>query len=221
MKPQQRSKGFTLVEMVIAISITALLISLAYGGLRMGIRSYEASREHSDQLDAMRIGWQFMQNALAGARPIADPLQQRPGSLFIGEHNSLTWVADMPSYLGLGGLYVISLEKTQTRPQQLLLKRTLLSEYRQRNTANNEQTAILVDDLSEIELRYFGREEAQLPMRWHQSWLDKDTLPSLIEIRINEQNGRVWPLMIAHPRLSEAPETLDSDQLRRMLREQR
>ena len=200
----RRQGGFTLAEMLIALAVSALLVSLAYASLRIGMRSWDASSERVEQSDSMRIGWQFLHHALSGARQLGDPLSQNGEALFSGEANRLRFGADMPSHLGLGGLYVIDLRAREHQGKQsLVLERTLLSEYRQPNTANHPQRAALVDELGSLEIRYFGSEDEDLPPSWHREWHAQDALPALIRIKVRDAAGNNWPVLIAHPRLGQ------------------
>jgi len=211
-RPRQQG-GFTLAEMLIALAVSALLVSLVYSALRIGMRSWEASQQRVDQVDSMRIGWQFLHQALSGARPISDPLSQDREPLFKGEKDRLVFAADMPSYLGLGGLYVIELLREQQGQQQrLLLRRTLLSEYRQHDLEVRPQQAVLVDELRDVDIAYFGRPAADDLLDWHPAWEGNSALPSLIRIDVQYADGSRWPTLVAHPRLGQRTQvdTLDA-----------
>ena len=68
-----RIRGFTLLEMLLAISLLTLLAGLAYGTLRIGVRGWEAADAQADREDALRVGWPFLHQTLEGARPDLDP----------------------------------------------------------------------------------------------------------------------------------------------------
>jgi len=201
MKWPKKQRGFTLLEMIVALAISGLLVTLAYGSLRIGIRSWEASQTRVEQSDAMRIGWQFLQRSLIEAKAVTDPLQNTSNLLFSGTSTTLSFVADMPSHLGLGGLYVIQIAPQGNQDLQLKLSRTLLSEYKQRNTENRPQQAILVDELNHIDIAYYGQLNEKGSAGWHSTWLEQKTLPQLVRLDIKQADGKSWPTLTAHLQL--------------------
>ena len=66
-------RGFTVVEMLVAIAVAGLLVSLVYGAIRVGQRSVSALDSRVEQSELMRIGWQFIHDAITHAGPAADP----------------------------------------------------------------------------------------------------------------------------------------------------
>ena len=207
----KHQRGFTLMEMTIALVVSALLVSLAYGALRIGVRGWEAANTRVDQVDTMRVGWQFLHQALSNTRAVADPLGEHKHTLFDGAAARLKFVADMPSYLGLGGLYVVELIREEDNEgARLLLRRTLLSEYRQKNTKNRPQQAVLVDELQGIDISYFGRLNDAGLAGWQQRWTNQRHLPTLIRIEVRQENGRHWPLLVARPRLGQVKQAEQS-----------
>lgn len=69
------SKGFTLIEVMIAIALTAVAVTLAYGGLDSAIRLASNAEEETDHLRQMNrafdvLGRDFRQ---AIARPVRNP----------------------------------------------------------------------------------------------------------------------------------------------------
>ena len=59
---RRAQRGFTLVEMLVALGIATLLVSLVYGSIRVGQRSARALDRQVEQAEVMRIGWQFKES---------------------------------------------------------------------------------------------------------------------------------------------------------------
>jgi general secretion pathway protein J len=200
MKRSGMQAGFTLLEVLVAISVSAVLVSLVYGAIRVSHTSWESGRARIDESETRRIGWRFLHGALNRARVLDDPLSDGPGILFEGGPDSLRFVADMPAWLGLGGLYLVeigSVEKDGRR--QLQLERVLLSEYRQADTDNHVHRAILSGDLASFDIRYFGSNEPDSPPAWRNTWREVQALPLLIELQVNPRDRPAWPILIARP----------------------
>lgn len=194
-----RQRGFTLAEMLVALTLSVLLVSLVYAAMRIGMRSWESTQDTVAKVDAQRIAWLFLHSALGDARPATDPRSKERPPIFRGREDSLVFAADMPSYLGLGGMYRVELviEKSGEGENRLILSRVLMSSYREGNNEVEPQQALLSGQLKSLEIGYFGSIDNDDP-DWHSEW-DEHHLPSLIRIRINDRQGGNWPVLIAHP----------------------
>jgi general secretion pathway protein J len=205
-------RGFTLVEMLVAISVAALLVSLVYGAVRVGQRSARAMEVRTEDTEAMRIGWQFLHDAVSRARPVSDPRETENQTGFYGSADKLEFVADMPAYVGLGGLIRIRLASTATHEaDQLLLTRERFDKSLPEATIDGIEEAVLVEDLDKLQIAYFGQVERTASPAWHSRWSSPDTLPNLVSISVVPAEGRAWPILIARPLTGTTP--LDDGEL--------
>ena len=205
-------RGFTVVEMLVAIAVAGLLVSLVYGAIRVGQRSVSAVDSRVQQSELMRIGWQFIHHAIAHAGPAVDPARPETRTGFEGTSDQLVFVADMPSYVGIEGPARITLGRfAKAGAAQLLLTRGRLDEESTpRGEAELEQ-AVLVDQLDELRIEYFGQLERGVAPSWQSNWDHARWLPNLIRIQIRPAGAPAWPLLTAAPRDGTAP--LDEDAL--------
>ncbi|MFP4606643.1 MAG: type II secretion system minor pseudopilin GspJ [Thiohalospira sp.] len=70
------SPGFTLVELLVALAIFAIMSALAYGGLRSVLDSHQMVRERAAELERLQTAFLLMGRDLqqAVARPVRDEL---------------------------------------------------------------------------------------------------------------------------------------------------
>ena len=209
-------RGFTLLEMLVAITVFGFLVSMVYGMLRLGSRGWDAGDQRIDQADAMRIGWTFVQRALNNARDTKNQNEDGEGLHFFGRPRSLEFVADMPAYLGTGGLHIVSLgiEDTDLDPGQegpdrsLVLKRLPMLDFGTELGEEHTQTAVLVDQLEALKIDYYGvlddtesRFDDEDTPTWHDDWSEASSLPMLVRISIHPYGEAPWPVLVAHPQL--------------------
>ena len=205
-------RGFTVVEMLVAIAVAGLLVSLVYGAIRVGQRSVSALDSRVQQSELMRIGWQFIHSAIAHAGPAVDPARPQNRTGFEGTPDRLVFVANMPSYVGIEGPARITLGRAaKTGADQLLLTRERLDEESTATGAAQIEQAVLVERLDELRIEYFGQLERGVLPSWQSLWSNPRRLPNLIRIHIRPAGAPAWPLLTAAPKNGTAP--LDEDAL--------
>ena len=101
--------GFTLVELLMAITLLAMILTLAYQGLRVGTQAVSRGEALVDRTNRMRIVHQFLRNQLSRVLPLTlssdeDADGEAPAIImFEGEDDRMRFVAPMPGYLSRGG----------------------------------------------------------------------------------------------------------------------
>ena len=129
-----------------------MLVSLVYGIVRIGQRSAGAIDDQVDQTEGMRIGWEFLHRALTQARPLPNPEDPQDTTSFSGGANFLSFVADMPSYIGMGGLMRISLDIDDTTDgSRLIVSRERFDRRGEAPPEDASDSAVLVEDLESLE----------------------------------------------------------------------
>lgn len=205
-----RIQGFTLLEMLVAISVMTVLVSLVYGMVRMGSRSWESSVTRIEETEAMRIGWTFVQRALNNARAVPIKIPEAEGIHFVGANDALEFVTDLPAYLGTGGLHAVGLgveNEPEGDRKQLVLYRIPLGDYETTSAGEPDQLqqAVLADNIEGLAIEYYGvdsREESDSEQAaWSNDWQSQQTLPILVKLLITLSEDEAWPILIAHPHL--------------------
>jgi general secretion pathway protein J len=80
MMPQRpaRSAGFTLIELIVALFITAIIFAVGYGTINQSLRNHEQLKEHQARLSEVQNAVRVMVQDFSevAARPIRDQLGQ-------------------------------------------------------------------------------------------------------------------------------------------------
>ena len=90
--------GFTLIEVMLAVSILAVVVLLATAALRVGLRSWETGQRRVDLQQEYRALVELVSESLAGAFPYQGSLGQNPERvvLFQGEPGEVRFVTSAP-----------------------------------------------------------------------------------------------------------------------------
>ena len=106
----KRDAGFTLLELMVAFALVALLIMIMGGSIRFGVRVWEASQVRSEAISEVHVIRGFLRERVLAARPArrrSDDGSQNQFA-FQGSAGSMAFVTLMPSYVARGGLYHVA-----------------------------------------------------------------------------------------------------------------
>jgi general secretion pathway protein J len=207
---RRRDAGFTLLELLVSLMVFAVLAALVYGTVRMGSRSWQAGAERIDEADALRIGWSFVQGALAASRPVPAEDAEATGVLFRGATTAVEFVAELPAYLGTGGLHVLNLrlDRDAEGSGRLVLRRTPFDPgtgAADPEAAGRAQEVVLVEGVEALAIQYYGVAGDDEGPRWHAEWKQEEVLPTLVRADVALEGGGRWPVLAAHLRFRRAP----------------
>ena len=184
-----RAAGFTLLEIMVAIAIFAVLAAAAYGGMNSIVRAQIAVRESSDALDAIsRALARFEKDLKQAYSRSARGAYGTIDAAMVGDGNSLsvTTMAMTASAAGASATPV-RVRHTLARGRWLRTQTAALDLA----PSTPETARLILDDFSAASLRYL---DAQL--REHDRWppanaalegVSPDTLPRAVELRLTSK----------------------------------
>ena len=107
-------RGFTLLEILVAVTLLGLLMTALLGGVRLGVRAWETSGSRLDEDARLGAVQDFMRERLTQARLFeASAAAIGTSPPFRGELDRLSFVTLMPDHLGAGfQRMILALSKT-------------------------------------------------------------------------------------------------------------
>lgn len=109
MKIPGRARGFTLLELLIALAVTALVVALVFSGLGLIGRSEERNQQAIDRAERMLLVGQWLGRKFDGLRPLSMVHGSTVTAFFSGTAAGALWVAPLPERGEDGGLHVFRL----------------------------------------------------------------------------------------------------------------
>lgn len=193
-KPTRRDRGFTLLEMLVALVVLGFVVAGLSQGLRFGLRATDRQERQS----AERGDLDAIDRLLRRLIVQMEPGTSREPNPVIGDSNAVAFTTDL-------GDAARALATSQAEVRLAIESGRLVMAWRpfvhaQRLTpAPPPQRTVLLEGLDRIELAYWGREGDE-PAAWRSAWQQK-ALPTLIRIRLIFQPGanRRWPDIVAAP----------------------
>jgi general secretion pathway protein J len=206
--PDPREAGFTLIELMVAFALMGLLIMIMGGGVRFGVRVWEASQLRADAMGEIQAIRGFMRERTLAMRPVrqAGADRSQKAIAFQGSARDMEFVTLMPSYVTRGGLYHVAFGVSDDGASDAITMRWW--PYGGGQTGPGTGQRRLMEGIKELKISYFGNPENTGDDRWQDTWSESATLPRLVSIKLAFPEGdhRVWPeLMVALP--ASAPRT--------------
>ena len=206
-----RTSGFTLVELLLAITLMSILLGLTYSGLRAATRSTERGEIILANSGEIRTAHQFVRRQLNQMLPLAFAVEDGMNEsriVFAGDGISIQYVAPMPGYLGSGGPQVQLLELAQGDDGNVLQFSHALLQGFEGSHLFDRDPVILLEGIRSGGFEFMGLDEDGEMTGWSSNWNQLETLPQAVRLNVEfaEDKQMQWPVLVAGVRLD--PSTL-------------
>ena len=211
------ARGFTLLEVLMAVMLLAVLIGGAYGGLRASANAMRAGEAAIDRTDRLRTAQEFLRRQFSQVMPLAYAHDDKQGLnvVFEGDAQFMRFVAPMPGYLSRGGPYVQTLELVRGKDGlQLQFTDVMLNGYDDQKPAKDDvEPVVLLDHIASGRFFYRGLDDQGQLADWSGDWSSTEITPLMLRVELAMQPGvqMPWPLL-------DVPLMLNGGALRQTLR---
>jgi general secretion pathway protein J len=206
----KRSGGFTLMEVLAALALLALLLVGVYSGIRTATHTVRSGSAAIERLDKVRSAQQFLRRELAQA--MAQPIGRDTYGddlFFKGTVRELQFVAPLPGYLGKLGpqIQTLALVGNGHGGQRLEVSFAQPSSSPSSGDQPRQslgQPVVLLDDVRQGSFSFRGRNPQGEVGNWSTTWPDGRLLPSLVRIDLQLAGTDYWPELEAPLRVDPA-----------------
>ena len=212
----RRVGGFTLLELLIGLTLLALMMVLMYSALNLGIRAWDVGDARAGAAADQRVLQSFLRRELS--QVFAIRWRGIPDSkiAFEGSRQEIRFVSALSLDAGLrdGGLQWGHLQlrddadaTAEHGSKALYLARDAFDmqakDWSALNSLGADRETRLISGLRELEISYFGAENDQAAPQWSDKWANPHRLPQLIKFRFTSTNRRSIPELIVQLKLGE------------------
>jgi general secretion pathway protein J len=187
--------GFTLLEILAALVLLALLLLGVYSGIASASRSVRSGTAAIERMDQLRAAQQFLRRELAQslAAPISRTDRGEP-VYFQGDAHEMRYVAPLPGYLGKLGpqLQQLQLVDDGAGGLRLELRLALLPPDGGPPQALGEPQ-VLFDHIRAGGFHYLGTDADGSALPWAGEWTADRSLPQVVRIELQPQGRASWP----------------------------
>jgi general secretion pathway protein J len=195
--------GFTLVEMLVGLSLLALMSVLLFGGFRFGLRAWESGDDQIAAIGEIERTQNLLRTLLSEAQlPViaVNDGDIRQMASFVGEDERLWFVAPLPAHRGVGGLYEFELTKVRNGAEDALSLawRSYRVDRPLGDDRDFDDESILLRSTEGLRLAFFGQSSDQRDPAWLDSWDGSRGLPLLVRLTIEDvgDGRRDWPELV-------------------------
>lgn len=204
--------GFTLVELLVSLTLLGMLSLVLLGGLHFGRSVWQATETKTAAINRIRAFQAALASELARTYPEVEETDASEGEKikFDGERDRMTFLTPSPDHSGI-------LVETTVGPEPFG-KTLRLVERRHPELMRVGRESVAdahVPAVSSVRLSYFGSVKDNEAPDWHESWSNQAKLPDLVRVQVTFADHRFgWPVFVVKPRI-EADVTCTFDPLAR------
>jgi len=179
--------GFTLLELLIVMTILGLILVALTGGVRFAGQAWEVQERRSNR-----------QGDLDAAQTVLRQLMAS-GTAFQGDGASLRFVSVLPRALARGGLYEVELRASANR-----LLFAWKPHFKGPAPITPPTEIELIKGVKDFELTYYIP-----PGGWQHVLKDGMKPPALVRVNLQLGEGRTWAPLVVAPMIDRSPPARD------------
>jgi len=201
-----KNRGFTLLELLLSMTILSMIAVLAFGALRLGVRAWEKGEETVETKQRVRIVLNLLHRQFASMDRTAMTGSAAKTFAFRGENKTLSFLSGVP--LVPGNLYGTVYAKYEVRVNDdgegetlsfFEKNRIFLPNAESLEKIRQEDFHDLLKGFHSISFSYLKPGEDNEPPAWQDTW-DPDTdgpVPLAVKVIVEEEESSPSLVMIA------------------------
>ncbi len=191
--------GFTLIEVLIAMTLLGVMVVLLFSSMKICADSWQKGEDKITEVNDVAVVYQFFQHHLSTAKPLWDDFSDENKIkifAFQGKSQELQFVSAFPASAKKSGLQLFSLKLINDGTEQIIqVSITPFFPSAEGQEWRHEEVTLL-RHVRNFSLSYFGSDDTQVEGFWQEDWLAKGSQPQLVKIKIERDGGSFWPEMV-------------------------
>lgn len=172
-------RGFTLLELMISITLIGIIVLIVAGAMRLGYRSVDAGERKIESLERMRASLTLIDSQIQSEIPLTIDEDGSRKYYFKGEKGSLMFPSNHSLWGGQMGYVLVTytVVPDERGKQTLLISEGIIG-------VENRNEATLFESLDEISFQYFYKGPTDQQGSWVEQWTDNTDVPEKVRVRV-------------------------------------
>ena len=188
--PDRRDRGFTLIEVMLAMLITAFIAILAYQGLSAAMNAEEGNRKQLERMADIQLPLTVLERDIRHAvdRPIVDEYGDKVAAMSGGELDEYLLRLTRSGWANPRGLPRGGLQRVRYQLEDGKLWRESWSVLDRLGEEQGRQRTLLMENINRVELSFLnpdsaGAGQSELGGEWVDQWDKANGLPLAVQVK--------------------------------------
>ncbi len=183
----QGQQGFTLIEVIVVFTLLAMIMAMIFSGIDSGRRTAEKGEKRITAINEIRVIQGIIRHQVSRSQAMG-VAESDEGEmlLFIGNEDAITYVGQMPGYLGSGGPHIQKLELVDADGGKLLqFTHGLMSNYDDENELSEFDEAepiVLLENIRDGAFSFIEVDEEGIPTDWLNELENPTAMPLMVQL---------------------------------------
>ncbi len=194
------SEGYTLLELLISITLIAVILLIVGGAMRLGFRSVDSGEKKIDSLERYKASLDILDSQLQSAFSMKEG---GPGTLekkysFRGDRESMEFPTNRSIWGEQKGYVVVAytVEADCCGKKSLGISEGFIGVERRAD-------AKLLTSVDSIYFEYFSKDPFEEKGKWVDQWTDQGSVPKMVRITLVDKYGKL--ALIVPVRIGNSP----------------
>lgn len=194
-------KGFTLLELLISITMIGLIALIVTGAVRLGSRSVNGGEKRIESIERLKNSIEIIESQIMSEIPLSYDDDGNKKYYFQGDKGTVQFATTYSIWGNQKGYVLASLRvETDSNGKKLLkAKESPL-------IGGNGGEAVLFEGLDDIYLEYFYKDPTEEEGRWVSEWKEEQDMPEKIRIGLVKER-RDFSLILPIPSIGRQSQT--------------
>ncbi|VAW48193.1 hypothetical protein MNBD_GAMMA02-771 [hydrothermal vent metagenome] len=202
LQAMKKSQGFTLIEVLVVFTLLAMIMAMIFSGIDSGRRTAEKGEKRITAINEIRVIQGIVRHQVSRSMGLGVEESDEGEMLkFIGDENSITFVGQMPGYLGTGGPHIQKLELINADGGKLLqFTHGLMSNYDdedEQSAFDEAEPIVLLENIRDGAFAFIELDEEGLPTDWLNEMENQVAMPLMVQLdlEMRPEAREDWPLL--------------------------